>query len=87
MSLNIGSGNGLVPDGTKPFIEPMVTRVKEISSDFNFRNIFHIETISCLLALGGHRQLFTGPLVVLFTASVHCCPWQGTIPGGSYWYS
>ena len=31
--VNIGSGNGLVPDGTKPLPEPMLTNQSSVRSD------------------------------------------------------
>ena len=37
--VNIGSGNGLVPDGTKPLSEPMLTTINEVlwhSPESNF---------------------------------------------------
>ena len=37
--VNIGSGNGLLPDGTKPSPEPMLTWSSVKSSDINIREI------------------------------------------------
>ena len=34
--VNIGSGNGLLPDGTKPLPETMLTKIQLHSSDGNF---------------------------------------------------
>ena len=37
--VNIGSGNDLLPDGTKPLPEPIVTDLHFMSSDIHRRNI------------------------------------------------
>ena len=41
-SVNIGSGNGLLPDGTKPLPEPMLTDVRE-----NFHRLYHSRQQRC----------------------------------------
>ena len=41
-SVNIGSGNGLLPDGTKPLPEPMLTDVRD-----NFHRLYHSRQQRC----------------------------------------
>ena len=39
ISINIGSGNGLLPEGTKPLPEPVLTYHKVSSSDIHLSAI------------------------------------------------
>ena len=44
---NIGSGNGLVPSGTKPLSEPMLIKLNVIMASFGSSELilFHLEAV------------------------------------------
>ena len=68
--------------------------VKQVMGKQDFVSWWILEGCPILAAgFGWPMQIFTRPLVVVFTAGVHCCPWQavsqwghiGTVDGLVTW--
>ena len=65
--VNIGSGNGLVPDGTKPLPEPMLT-------DHQKSTDIHIRVIS---------QKMSQPSIIKICLKITCLKLHSNFPGAN----